>query len=316
MHLRAAGLILAIAALAGCRTETAAPRRGQTPEAVAYEKAIKGSLYAGDDLEYLVALDDRVRQWNQAHEKFDFREEQRLAADLRRAVDQRMDFLVHVLASHDLEGRLVAASALGFSGDRAAVEPLLAAGGDENLEVRTNAFFAIGILGSHETPMDPLLVAMHDQNSEVRAAAAFAIAGTVSLGDDRGSYASLVEALGDEDWRVANHAVRALGIIQKRECVAVLIQRGLRSPAYLVRLNSAAALAAIRAPEALEPLIDSLKDDEPQVQKMATFALEKITGESFGNDEPKWRDWWREAKERYFPPAQPPEPPNNPPDGR
>lgn len=313
MHLRAAGLILGIAVLAGCRTEPVTPRCVPTPEAAKYEAGVKVGLYAGDDLEYLVALDDRIREWNAAHEKFDFREEQRLSGDLKRAVDQRMDFLVHVLASHDLEGRLVAASALGFSGDRRAVEPLLAACNDENLEVRTNAYFAIGILGSHETPIDPLLIGLHDQNSVVREAASFAIAGTVSLGDDRGSYASLIEALGDEDWRVANHSVRALGIIQKKECVPVLIQRGLRSGAYLVRLNSAAALAAIRSPEAIEPLIDTLKDDQPQVQKMATFALEKITGESFGNDEPKWRDWWRESRERYFPT---PQPPNNPADGK
>lgn len=312
---RSAALLLGAAMLVGCRTETVTPRAAQSAEAKAYEDYVQSGLFCGDDLEFLVALDDRIREWNQAHERFEFQEEQRIAVDIRRAVNQRMEFLVHVLGSHDLEGRLVAASALGFSGDRAAVEPLLGAASDENTEVRTNALYAVGLLGSRETPMEPLLTALHDRNGEVRAAAAFAIGGTVGPGQDRGSYDALAAALQDEEWKVQNHAVRALGVIQRPDTVPLLLAGPLRSDAYLVRLNTAAVLAIYRAPTSIEPLIDTLMDQDPRVKKMAVFTLEKITGESFGDDRAKWLHWWREARERIMPPPPEPEPPA-PPDGK
>lgn len=311
---RSAALFLVTAILVGCRSETVTPRTEQTEEAKAYEEYVQSGLFCGDDLEFLVALDDRIREWNQAHERFEFQEEQRLAADVRRAVNQRMEFLIHVLGSHDLEGRLVAASALGFSGDRAAVEPLLAAAGDENTEVRTNALYSIGLLGNRETSMEVLLAALRDRSGEVRAAAAFAIGGTVGPGADRGSYDALVVALQDEEWKVQNHAVRALGVIQRPDTVPLLLAGPLRSEAYLVRLNTAAVLSIYKAPTSIEPLIELLMDQDVKVVKMAAFALEKITGESYGNDRAKWLGWWREAKDRYLPPPAEPELPAPPDD--
>ncbi len=311
---RSAALLLVAAILMGCRSEAVTPRAEQSSEAKAYEDYIQSGLFCGDDLEFLVALDDRIREWNQAHERFEFQEEQRLSIDIRRAVNQRMEFLVHVLGSSDLEGRLVAASALGFSGDRAAVEPLLGAASDENTEVRTNALYSIGVLGNRETPMEPLLAALRDRSGEVRAAAAFAIGGTVGPGDDRGSYDALLAALKDEEWKVQNHAVRALGVIQRPDTVPHLLAGPLRNPAYLVRLNTAAVLAIYKAPTSIEPLIETLMDQDPRVQKMAAFTLEKITGESYGNDRAKWLNWWREASERFLPPPPEPEPPAPPDD--
>ncbi|MEK7867459.1 MAG: HEAT repeat domain-containing protein [Planctomycetota bacterium] len=311
---RSAAILLGAAILAGCRTDTVTPRAQQTEEAKAYEDYVQSGLFCGDDLEFLVALDDRIREWNRAHEQFEFQEEHRLAADIRRAVNQRMEFLVHVLGSRDLEGRLVAASALGFSGDRAAVDPLLGAAGDENTEVRTNALYAIGLLGNRETTMEPLLAALGDRSGEVRAAAAFAICGTVGPGADRGSYDALVAALKDEEWKVQNHAVRALGVIQRPDTVPLLLAGPLRSEAYLVRLNTAAVLAIYKAPTSIEPLIELLMDQDVKVVKMAAFALEKITGESYGNDRAKWLAWWREARERFLPPPPEPEPPAPPDD--
>lgn len=306
---RSAALLIGTAILLGCRTQPVTPRAEPTPEAKAYQDYVQSGLFCGDDLEFLIALDDRIREWNLAHERFDFNEEQRIATDIRRAVTQRMDFLVHVLGSQDLEGRLIAASALGFSGDRAAVAPLIGAVCDENTDVRTNALYAIGLLGSRDTPMEPLLAALADRHAEVRAAAAFAIAGTVGPGDDRGSYDALVQALKDEEWKVQNHAVRALGVIQRADTVPLLLAGPLRHKSYLVRLNTAAVLAIYKAPSSIEPLIDTLTDQDPRVQKMAAFTLEKITGESYGNDRAKWLSWWREAKSRYFPPQAEPAPP-------
>ena len=44
----------------------------------------------------------------------------------------------------------------------------------------------------------------------------------------------------------------------------------------------------------MPPLISALKDEDGDVRKAASAALEKITGKNFGEDEAKWRDWLEE----------------------
>jgi len=40
-----------------------------------------------------------------------------------------------------------------------------------------------------------------------------------------------------------------------------------------------------------EGIIAALKDEDGSVREAAAGALNKITGEDFGEDEAKWRDW-------------------------
>ena len=41
----------------------------------------------------------------------------------------------------------------------------------------------------------------------------------------------------------------------------------------------------------IEGIIAALKDEDGYVRRVAVWALNKITGKDFGEDEAKWRDW-------------------------
>jgi HEAT repeat protein/PBS lyase HEAT-like repeat-containing protein len=101
------------------------------------------------------------------------------------------------------------AEALGLTGDRRAVLPLirLLADGDESQRIRASR--ALGRLGD-ESASDVLVKALADPSAAVRAQAARALA---DLRDERSVYA-LVQLLGDRSWWVrarAGEALRALG---------------------------------------------------------------------------------------------------------
>jgi len=57
------------------------------------------------------------------------------------------------------------------------------------------------------------------------------------------------------------------------------------------RKGAVIALGEIGDERAVESLIATLKDENGSVRYRAAAALEEITGEDFGEDEAKWRDW-------------------------
>jgi len=48
----------------------------------------------------------------------------------------------------------------------------------------------------------------------------------------------------------------------------------------------------IKDPRAVEPLIETLKDNDFVVRYAAKYALTKITNTDLGEDVTKWREWW------------------------
>lgn len=55
-----------------------------------------------------------------------------------------------------------------------------------------------------------------------------------------------------------------------------------------VRMEAAKELGQLKEPQAVEPLIAALNDENESVRWRAAEALEKITGKDFGEDEKKW----------------------------
>jgi len=139
-----------------------------------------------------------------------------------------------------------------------AVEPLISALKDKNLDIRR---VAASILGNIKDPraVGPLAAALNDENRNVRMMAAWSLAqiGTPSV-------EPLVAALRDR-----NSAARG---------------------------DAAWALGKIKDPRAVEPLIEALKNEKPDIQQDAAKALEKITGEDFGVNPDKWQAWWEKNK--------------------
>ncbi|MCK4830522.1 hypothetical protein KA005_83160 [bacterium] len=59
------------------------------------------------------------------------------------------------------------------------------------------------------------------------------------------------------------------------------------------------ALAEIGKP-AIEPLIIAMKGKSYEVRNRIIWALSKITGQDFGEDQVKWQKWWEENKETFL----------------
>ena len=71
-------------------------------------------------------------------------------------------------------------------------------------------------------------------------------------------------------------------------------------------------LGDLDSPEAIEPLIDTLEDEDPAVREMAMVSLRAITGRNFKFDAvaspadrakkvKAWRQWWKKAQEEFLP---------------
>jgi HEAT repeat protein len=63
-----------------------------------------------------------------------------------------------------------------------------------------------------------------------------------------------------------------------------------------VRAMAAWALGQIGDRRAIEPLIDGITTESSDVRKRAPLALKEITGQDFGKDSAKWREWWEKNK--------------------
>jgi hypothetical protein len=168
--------------------------------------------------------------------------------------------------------RVAAVQALGERGERAPIEPLVTALGDEHEAVRAAAARALGRLGNR-TPVEPLVAALRDPGWRVRTTAA------LSLGrlKQRTPVEPLAAALNDEDASVRAAAAWALGRLGKRTPVEPLAA-ALRDNAWPVREAAALALKTLgrRAPAAL--LLTAQMDEDRQVREAARWALEARFG--------------------------------------
>jgi len=147
-----------------------------------------------------------------------------------------------------------------------AVEPLLAAMKDEQLDVRDRAVEALERIS--EPAVEPLIGVLRDQDSDVRSRAAAAL-GRIQ---DIRAVAPLIAGLKDYDEEVRGRAAEALGYIKDVRGVEPLIGV-LRDQDSDVRSRAAAALGRIQDIRAVAPLIAALKDYDEEVRGRAAEAL-------------------------------------------
>jgi len=101
-----------------------------------------------------------------------------------------------------------------------------------------------------------------------------------------------------------------LGELKATEAVPDLIV-GLKDPDWYVRVSAARALTELKDERAIPALLDNLDYPMRPVQGRASEALQAITGQDFGRDPVKWRDWYagyRQAKATIVSRPTPPEP--------
>lgn len=134
-----------------------------------------------------------------------------------------------------------------------------------------------------EEDVDGLIEALDYQDDHnIRLAAATALG---KIGDRR-AVDPLIAAL-DDQGRVKEVVVQALGEIGDPRAADPLITV-LDDRDWEVKSTAAKALGKIGEDRAIQPLIMILREQNEIVRWNAVEALETITGESYGNDIPKW----------------------------
>lgn len=85
----------------------------------------------------------------------------------------------------------------------------------------------------------------------------------------------------------------------------------LDDPDVFVRMAVARVFGDLASPSSIEPLIETLEDEEPVVREAAMAALHLITGRDFRFDPNAsqaerakrvraWRDWWKDARDDFL----------------
>jgi HEAT repeat protein len=135
-----------------------------------------------------------------------------------------------------------------------------------------------------------LIKAARDAQPTVRAAAVRAL-GNRANSADRHVISLLRRAATDTAPAVRTEAILGLGMTA-REDVAGLLIGALKDPVARVRIASADGLSFVRSDDAVKPLIESLRSNDPLLRRVVSEALAFQTSVHFGDDYPLWREWW------------------------
>lgn len=225
------------------------------------------------------------------------RKAQLLEQDIMRVSHARRVELVEQLESGPLNNRIVAAAALGFTRDREALSPLLAALDDSHEEVVGSALFGLWLLGDKDTPLDRICPLLQRGSEEMRTHAALCLSMLLEKGvqgdcavaaarlgilddaptvraqcalilagqHDTGSLQSIADRLYDEKTLVVSAAARALMYLGTQD-------------AHTKGLSARALVKAWLL--AKEPA-------KGQIFK----AMVELAGQNYGSDDKEWAKW-------------------------
>jgi len=170
------------------------------------------------------------------------------------------------------EVRARAAEALALIDAPQAVEPLIAALGDDHAGLRRAAAASLGALGNRRA-VEPLIRLLADADANVRMAAVESLGRLGRLGQQP-AVAKIIPLAEDDDPAMRVKAAEALGRLADRRATDVLVKNLTHADAR-VRLAAAKALQQVKDARALQPLLEFLKRDEPEpgVRQSAIMAL-------------------------------------------
>jgi hypothetical protein len=148
---------------------------------------------------------------------------------------------------------------------------------------------------AHPRAAELILPLLNDENAEVRRSA---VADLARLGG-RAAVLPLIRALEDPSAEVRQQAVVSLGLLGDERATPSLIallpdpRRGAAAAEALANIGSAAAVP---------PLIDALALMNAQGRRSdadrTAACLRRLTGQDFGGDPVRWRQWWKSAGRR------------------
>jgi len=251
---------------------------------------------------FLTELDASLRAWSTyqltANTAREMRMLRSLERDLGLRTQRRFKDIVAELESGPPTNRAVAAFGLGFSGNPAALSPLLNALSDRDALVVNNALLGLGRLSMPETPLAiPASLLRSHPDAWTRNNAAFAIQGVIAAG---GESAEAIEAcraaLIDAEPGVRAQAASVLGIVVDTasfEGLADLVHDS-------VPLASAAGTAALGHIGAAVPalkgrtarrFVQALTHLEGPRRTRVLIELTLLNGINLGEDASDWSEW-------------------------
>ena len=205
--------------------------------------------------------------------------------------------MVVELAGSDDEQRSEAAQVLSSCGELAgaAVPTLTAVLQDDNPEMRRVAAAALAnISDSSQTVVNGLTQAVHaETDSQAFEAEIYAIS---RLTGDAAAFALLQEALQSPLPDIRHSVCNSMINYTKMPGALELMVSALDDPVSHVRIQAAVSLIYFgdAALPVVPRLIAMLADPEPSVSYQVRFALETITGQTFGEDAALWTAWWEQ----------------------
>ncbi len=196
-----------------------------------------------------------------------------------------------------------AANALGYIGDRRAIEPLIAALKDKDPHVRNRAAGGLGNPAIEDARVvEPLIAALNDEFWRVRAAATVGLGGT----RDPRAFELLIAALDDGHPNVRIRAAASLGKIKDPKAVEPLIAL-LTDDNQAVRGAAAVALGEFEDSRAIEPLIAMVRKEDrwffARLRGLVPLAKLGHAGAAKAVRERRRHrsdEWWRENKEELL----------------
>lgn len=144
--------------------------------------------------------------------------------------------------------------------------------GDEKTEVRTDAAYAIGILGGGSAIPD-LVAALQDPASDVRAAAATALGKCATAEEGR----ALIPLLADNSTTVRNRALQSIGVLRVHEAGPALREMFVQHRRRELGTRVLASLARTGDPAQGDLYRELLFSNDPEQRRLAVEGLGRIS---------------------------------------
>lgn len=165
-------------------------------------------------------------------------------------------------------------------------------------EIRRRAALTLGALGDHRGV--PVMIAdMKITDARLRGNTAVAL----RVLKDRRAIPVLRSALSDKSPYVRGIALVTLGELKATEALLEvaghLRDKETEGDSCIVMYpaeDAAYALGAMGDPEAIPFLIQSM--DDADIQTSVTQSLSSLTGEQFGKDTTRWKNWWNATRKK------------------
>ena len=93
--------------------------------------------------------------------------------------------------------------------------------------------------------------------------------------------------------------IDALAAQHDTQSAAVLIEKYLLDPAWLVKAHAAAGLAVLRSREAIPVMIERLELEEGRMRSDLGRALTSLTGQDFRGNVQLWQRWWSDNQASF-----------------